>query len=251
MTFKKAALILLSLIFISNAYSQNTESSNPANKILDLKTIVLKSDSFEENPSISTNTASSKKSPALALLFSLIIPGSGHFYLDRMDVGKYFFGVDVAGWLGYATLSFYGDDVMNDAKTFSNQYAAVQDVDNKDDDYFSNVGNYANIYEYNNYQLTIGSYSTLYNVNQYYWNWDNADNQNIFETQRKNSERIYNSRIIFGSILIANRIVAGISAYLIASKDPKKVSSMNIEPELLYKRDLTFDGLKINLTKNF
>lgn len=251
MTFKISVILFLFLLQSTNIFSQNFDNSNKDNKILELKTKLLTSDSYSEDTKINTSVAQSKKSPALALLFSLIIPGSGHLYLDRMDVGKYFFGTDVAAWMGYATLNFYGNDVIDDAKTFSNQHAAVQDIDNKDDDYFANVGNYANIYEYNNYQLTIGGYSALYDVNQYYWDWDNTNNQNIFETQRKNSERIYNSRIIFGSILIANRIVAGISAYLIASKDPKKSSSLNIEPELLYKKDLSFDGVKINLTRNF
>lgn len=251
MTFKIASTLIYSLIFLTNSYSQNKIYSNKGNEILELKSKLLNSYAAQKSPEINTSTADSKKSPGLALLFSLILPGSGHFYLNRMDVGKYFFGTDVAGWLGFATVSVYSDDVMDDAKTFSNEHAAVQDVNNKDDDYFSNVGNYANIYEYNNYQLTIGAYTSLYNVDQYYWNWDNGNNQNIFESQRKSSERIYNSRIIFGSILIANRIVAGISAYLIAKNDPKKVSSLNIEPELLYKKDLSFDGVKVNLTKNF
>ena len=251
MTFKISVIVILSFTFLTNTYSQNTLNSKKGNEILDLKTRILNTQSVEQAPDLNTSASTSKKSPGLALLFSLIIPGSGHFYLNRMDVGKYFLGAEAVGWLGYATLDVYGNDVISDAKTFSNEHAQVQDVDNKNDDYFSNVGNYDNIYEYNNYQLTIGSYSTLYDVNTYYWSWDTENNREIFEAQRKSSERIYNSRIIFGSILIANRIVSGISAYLIASKDPKKVSSLNFEPELLYKKDLSFDGVKINLTKNF
>jgi len=251
MTFKISAIFILFLTIQTNTYSQSSTSSNKGNEVLELKTRLLNENTLEKDPEVKTSASTSKKSPALALLFSLILPGSGHYYLNRMDVGKYFFGTDIAGWLGYISLNVYGDDVITDAKTFSNEHAQVQDVDNKNDDYFGNVGNYDNIYEYNNYQLTIGSYSTLYDVNTYYWSWDTDNNRNIFEAQRKSSERIYNSRIIFGSLLIVNRVVSGISAYLIASKDPKKVSSLNIEPELLYKNDFTFDGLKLNLIKNF
>lgn len=32
-----------------------------------------------------------KKSTGIALVLSLLLPGAGHYYLDRMDVGKYFF----------------------------------------------------------------------------------------------------------------------------------------------------------------
>jgi hypothetical protein len=252
MICKTISVVFMTLIFVNYGLSQESSKIIKGFEIQDLKSNVTGTISFEDNnKKINTSLASSKKSPFLALLFSLVIPGSGHLYLNRMDVGKYYFGVDVASWMGYGTLTVYGNDVFGDAKTFSNQHAAVTNINNKDDDYFANVGNYFNIYDYNNAQLAIGNYSGLYNVNEYFWNWDNVNNQNIFETQRKNSERIYNSRIIFGSILVANRIVAGISAYLIASKDPKKTSALNVQPELLYKNDFTFDGVKINLSRNF
>ena len=253
MTIKISAILILSFVFTHNTFSQSSKNFTQGNQILELKSRVLKSDSTVSNKKINTSVYSSKKSPLLATVLSLIIPGSGHLYLNRFDVGKYFFGIDVASWIGYVSLNAYGNDVIDDAKTFSHEHAGVSqsNVNSDNDDYFSNVGNYYNIFDYNNAQLQTGNYSGLYNTSEFYWNWDNTNNQNIFETQRKNSERIYNSRIIFGSILIANRIVAGISAYLLATKDPKKTTSLNIEPQLLYKNDLTFDGVKINLSKNF
>lgn len=250
MKLKSLVLIFLSLALIPNVYAQKKESFNNGNKILELKSKFTSTNSTSSDPEINTSITESKKSPGLALLLSLILPGSGHYYLNRMDVGKYFLGADAACWLGFATLNIYGNSVNDDAISFSTQHAQVNTT-NKDDNYYVNVGNYNNVYEYNNAQLTFGAYYNLYDVDQYYWNWDNVNNRNIYDSQRKSSERILNNRIIFGSLLIANRIVAGISAYLIAKNDPKKTVSLNIEPEILYKKDLSFDGLKINLTRNF
>lgn len=250
MKLKSLVLIFLFFAIITNVYAQNKESFNNGNKILELKSKLTSTNTTSSDPEINTSIAESKKSPGLALLLSLILPGSGHYYLNRMDVGKYFLGADAACWLGFATLNIYGNSVNDDAISFSTQHAQVNTT-NKDDNYYVNVGNYNNVYEYNNAQLTFGAYYNLYDVDQYYWNWDNVNNRNIYDSQRKSSERILNNRIIFGSLLIANRIVAGISAYLIAKKDPKKTVSLNIEPEILYKKDLSFDGLKINLTRNF
>lgn len=199
---------------------------------------------------INTVSVKSKKSPALALLFSLILPGAGHLYLNRMDVGKYFLGADAASWLGLVSLNIYGNSVRDNSRTFSLEHADVNNIDNKNDDYFANVGNFNDIYEYNNDKLTRGEYEKLYDVNKFFWNWDNIDNRNLYETQRKNSERIYNSRVIFGSILVANRIISGISAFLIANK-ANKSSSLNFQPQLLHKHDYTFDGVRINFSKNF
>lgn len=248
--FLIAGTIIFFLFQYTESHSQ--ERDKIKNKsIQNLKEDFLKANIPQNKLTLNTLQATSQKSPAMALLLSVILPGAGHYYIDRMDVGKYFFGVDVASWIGWATLNIYGNNVNDDAVTYSVQHAKVTNPDNKDDDYFTNVGNFNNIYEYNDDQLQRGMYNSLYNVNEYYWNWDNVNNRNIFESQRKSSERILNTRIVFGSLLIANRVICGISAYLLTNKPKSKSSSLNIEPELLYKNDYSFDGVKINLSKYF
>jgi len=251
MRFLIAALVSFSLLISSNIYSQNTGHILKSENISALKEKILNSDSKSDNLNINSVTAKSKKSPGLALLFSFILPGAGHYYINRMDVGKYFLGVDAASWIGLASLNIYGNDVRDESRTFSRQHAGINNIDNKSDDYFTDIGSFDNIYEYNNDKLTRGQYELLYDVNNFYWNWDDIQNKNIYETQRKSSERIYNTRIVFGSLLIANRIISGISALLLANKQNKKISSLNVQPEFLYKRDYSFDGIRINLSKNF
>jgi len=251
MRFLIAALISFSFFITSNIYSQSPYTSPKSENLTDLKERVLNSEIKSENISLEAYTAKSKKSPALALLFSFILPGAGHFYINRMDVGKYFLGADAASWIGLASLNIYGDDLRDEARTFSKQHAGINNLDNKSDDYFTDIGSFDNIYEYNNDKLTRGQYELLYDVNNNYWNWDDTQNKNIYEAQRKSSERVYNTRIVFGSILITNRIISGISALLLANKENKKNSSLNFQPELLYKKDYSFDGIRINLTKNF
>jgi hypothetical protein len=257
MKYLKPVSLSFFLLLFTNSYSQSANENLKIEKkdnLQNLREEVLNTNSSQKKLSINTSVnsiAQSKKSPALALLFSVIIPGAGHYYINRMDVGKYFFGADVAFWLGWATLDVYGNAVNDDAVTYSVQHAKVSDPDGKNDDYFANVGNYNNIYEYNNQLLLQGQFGSLYDVNTYFWDWDNVNNRDIFESQRKSSERILNSRIVFGSLLIANRVVAGISAYLLTNKENKKSTSLNIEPEFLYKDDYSFDGVKINLSKNF
>ncbi|MDQ3020927.1 MAG: hypothetical protein M3R36_10200 [Bacteroidota bacterium] len=250
MKFLIAAVINISLLLSVECYSQDG-SMVKKNDIRNLKDEILKSPVSIKQLSINSSTAPSQKSPAFALLLSVILPGAGHYYIGRMDVGKYFFGFDVASWIGLGAYEIYGNDLINDAKTFSVEHAKVTNTGDKDDNYFANVGNFNNIYEYNIDQLLFGEYGSLYDVNQYYWDWDNTSNRDVFESQRKASERAYNNRIIFGSMLIANRIVSGISAYLLTNKVNKKTSSINVEPELLYKENYSFDGVKINLSKNF
>lgn len=243
-----AAMICSVILIVSNAQSQ-TLTQNNSGKISDLKEKILSSETQSDKVSINTFEAKSKKSPALALLLSFVLPGAGHFYINRMDVGKYFLGVDAASWIGLAALNIYGDDLRDEARTFSKQHAGISNTD-KSDVFFTDIGSFDNIYEYNNEKLTRGQYNLVYDVNNFYWNWDDTQNKSIYEAQRKSSERIFNTRIVFGSILITNRIISGISAMLLANKGNKNVS-LNVQPELLYKKDYSFDGIRLNLSKNF
>lgn len=238
--------VLVSFILISHAYPQINNS-----KVQDLKSEILKQNTTGAPEIKNYSKSVSGKSPALAALFSIILPGAGHYYLNRMDVGKYFLGADAASWIGLASLEVYGNGVRDDSRKFSVEHAQVTDIENKPDTYFGNIGSYSNVYEYNNAMLTSGNYTSLYDANKYYWNWDNFDNQQIFEAQRKSSERIFDSKVIFGSLLVANRIVSAISAYLIAKGGDSKKTSFNFEPELLYRNNYSVDGVKINLSKNF
>ncbi len=252
---KIVIVISLALIFYFNStvFSQNTEKESFSKNELTEKILNMKTDKVNSLSGINDKSAVTKssKSPGLALLFSLILPGAGHFYIDRMDVGKYYLGVDAASWLGLASLNIYGNDVRKQSRVFSVEHAKTANSGGKDDDYYANIGSYDNIYEYNNDKLTRGEYSLLYNVDQFYWDWDNLQNQKIYESQRKSSERIFNTRIVFGSLLVANRIISGISAYLLSKNYNKKSGSLNIQPELLYKNDNSFDGVRINMSKDF
>lgn len=251
-----ALIIVFSIFSKSKVFSQELKTNTY--NISDLKQKALNSDndskslSKADNKDLNINlSSSSQKSPGLALLFSLIIPGAGQYYINRFDVGKYYLGVDIGAWIGYAALNIYGDNVSDQSKTYSVQHAEVGSIDDKDEDFFTNIGAFRNVYDYNNYQLSVGNYGGLYNVNTDYWNWDLVDNQYVYETQRRDSERIYNNRIIFGSILLVNRIVSGISAYVMTKDQNKKTSALNVMPQLLYNKDYGFDGVKINLSKNF
>jgi len=250
MNFKSAAVIMLSIAFAANSYSQSGSVSNEKFNLQSLSSKIISGNPNSIKVEINHPEVSTGKSPGLALLFSLILPGAGHYYLNRMDVGKYFLGADAASWLGLVSLNVYGNSVRNDSRTYSKQHAGISNIDDKNDDYFANIGNFTNIYEYNNDKLSRGEYALVYDVNQNYWNWDDIKNRDTFEGQRKRSERIYNTRIVFGSMLVVNRIVSGISAFFMAKNSGTKKTSLNIQPEVLYN-GYSVDGVRINLSKNF
>lgn len=254
MTLKTAIATMLVIALESGFLcAQNSQviNSDKDFKLSELRNTAETISDANKVRNIEANVETKKsKSPGLALLYSILLPGTGHWYLDRMDVGKYFVGVEAASWTGFIAVSIHGDNVAKDARSYSVEHAQVTNPDGKDDDFYSNVGNFNSVYDYNNDKLTRGEYNLLYDVNTNFWNWDSESNRDIFDVQRRDSERIYNNRIIFGSFLIANRVVSGISAYLIA-KNMNSKKSYSITPEVYSNKDNSFDGFGINFVTNF
>lgn len=248
---KLFSMLIVTALSCNYSFSQDYNSNSNNFSTLDLKEKMLSSVKIENKPVIDSKITASKKSPGVALLLSLVLPGAGHYYLDRMDVGKYFLGADAVGWIGLVTMNVYGNSVQDDARSYSAIHADITNPGGQDDDFYTNIGSYNSVYEYNNAKLSTGEYNSLYSTTANYWDWDNMDNRNFYNSQRKQSERIYNNRIVFSSLLIVNRIVAGISAYLIGNNTGKKSESVSLSPELLYKKDLTLDGFLLNINKNF
>ena len=245
---KTVTSIILIFLCFNIALAQKNVINNP-----DLKkelSVRLLYDTIKNN-NVDINTTKTNKSPAVSLLLSLLLPGAGHWYADRLDVGQYFFVSEAACWLGVLGFNLYGNSLRDDSRTFAAVHAGLN-KSGKDDNYFSNVGNYNTIYDYNNDKLSKGQYDQLYDVNTSFWSWDNSSDMSSFESQRKKSERVYNDRIIFATGLIVNRIVSGISAFLITNKGNKKESgSIRINSELLRNNRNGYDGLKLNFVKTF
>lgn len=235
--------ILISvLIFI---FSVNLSAQDNPDKIMNLKSELLESDVPVDNH-IDLKISNSNKSNVLSVLLSLLLPGAGHFYADRMDVGKYFLTAEGALWLGLAGMNLYGDALRNDARSYAVVHSGLN-KDGKSDDFFADVGNYNNIYEYNNYKLSIGEYDKIYDVNSHFWNWDSQSNRFHYDEQRTKSERMYDNTKIFTTGLIINRLTSAISAFLITQTDGK----VNVNSELTGNPDGNIDGFKLNFVKTF
>lgn len=237
MYFKRIIIIIITGFFIINPVNAQYKITKEKPKI-----------NFQLNSPTKLN-ADEKKNAGVSMLLSLVIPGAGHLYSGRMDVGKYFVAAEIVSWLGVFGLNLYGNSIRDDSRSYALVHSGLT-TEGKDDDYFSNVGNYNNIYDYNNAKLQRGEYDKLYDVNSFFWNWDEQSNKDIFETQRKRSERIYNSRIIFASGLILNRITSAISALILTNKYNKGLN-LSFRTEFISNANSPYDGIKLNLIKGF
>jgi hypothetical protein len=185
-----------------------------------------------------------KKSPAMAAIYSLIVPGLGEHYAEGWGAtGKYFSALDI-----------YGSSLQDDARSFAAAHAAVNPA-GKDDDYFVDIGNFVNTQEFNDKRLRDREPERLYNVNAgYAWQWDSDANRTLYKEKRISSENVLNNRKFIVTAVIVNHVASAINAARLAISYNKNVNDQIGGLEL--KADLMGSawnphGVMLTLQKNF
>jgi hypothetical protein len=154
----------------------------------------------------------SKKSAATAVLYSLLLPGMGEYYADGFDVGRYSLIAEGGLWLTWFSFRQYGTWLRDDARNFASVHAGAVNA-GKNDRYFVDLGNFNDIYEYNDKQLQDRELENLYDANSsYYWRWDSDQNRQEYRAMRVSSERVLNNAQFVIAGIVVNHIVSAVNA---------------------------------------
>jgi len=243
----KTLIVMIVFLFTGNMYAQRNTDNYSNFRMKEITEKLLNDTLREESRTVETVN---KKSPGISVLLSVLLPGAGHYYAGRSDIGAYFFGAEATMWLGLLGVNYYGNVLRDDSRSFAAVHSGL-DKNGKDDTYFSNVGNYTNIYSYNNEKLQRGEYDLLYDVTTHYWNWDNKGSQEEFDIQRKRSERTYNFKNVFVTGMIINRIISGISALILTNRANNNAGSIKLSSEITSTPQNRIDGIRLNFVKSF
>ncbi len=199
----------------------------------------------------------SKKSPGLAFIYGLLIPGMGHVYSNRFSSGKYFMITEAVTWLTYAAFTIYGNWLLDDAYDYASVHAGARVTDKaKDDKFFINIANYRNVEEYNDEMLRFGNYDQVYypgDGKDFYWN---SDSERLKYRQDKiSADRTLTDRLFVVGAILINHVISGISAVFAANSyndELKQKGSGGFSLSAGVLRSFNkVDGIRINLTKNF
>ena len=209
------------------------------------------------SPEKETAVKRSAKSPGLAFIYGLLIPGMGHVYANRFSTGMYFMITEAATWLTYAAFTVYGNWLLDDAYDYASLHAGVEvNGKAKDDKFFIVVANYSNVGEYNNEKLRFGEYDKLYYPELgygFYWNSDTERRK--YREDKIAGDRTLNDRLfVIGAVLI-NHVISGISAVFAANSYNKELKEKKSGGFTLnagvQKHFNKVDGIKLKLVKWF
>jgi hypothetical protein len=153
-----------------------------------------------------------KKSGFTAVLYSLLLPGMGELYVDGFDQGQYSFIAEGGLWLTYLSFQQYGSWLQTDARNFAATHAGAS-TNGKQDQFFVDLGNFSDTYDYNDKKLRDRSLEKVYDVNAgYYWRWDSDQNRKEYREIRVSSERVLNNSQFVIATIVVNRLISAINA---------------------------------------
>jgi len=165
-----------------------------------------------------------KKSPGLAILYSLLLPGMGELYADSYSSGQYFTIAEGMLWVTYFGINSYGSWLKDRYTSFAQSNGGVN-TGGKDADYFATISEYRNIDEYNDEKALERDFGSMFNRERFYWNWETDQQRKDYRSMWVSSEQAFNNlRFVVGA-LIVNRIVSAINAVRMVSAYNKRQST--------------------------
>lgn len=176
-----------------------------------------------------------KKNTMLAILYSFILPGLGEYYAGDYSTGKYFTIAEVAIWGSYLGMQSYARYTEANYKNYAAANAGLTN-DKKSSDFWSNIGKYNSVYDYNNEKLIMGQFNNVYDIDKFYWSWQNNDNRLRYRTSWKSAETIKNNSKIVLATLVLNRFVSAVNAARLVARYNK-----GLEKDNSYNIDISYD----------
>lgn len=203
---------------------------------------------------IDLNGASSgKKNAAIASLYSLLLPGMGELYVGEYGMGKYFTVAEGALWLTLGSFHLYANALQDDARRFAVQHASTS-FDGKDDQFFIDISNFDNVYDFNEQALRDRDPQKLYDPNSsHYWQWDNDINRESFRQQRVSSDNWSNNTRFVVAAIAVNHVVSAINAARLAISHNKNLADaepIDVRAKLLGTLSNP-DGIMLTFSKTF
>lgn len=209
--------------------SDNLNRNDFFNHSIDIKS--------QNAPLFSDYRTSQKKSVPLAVALSLVLPGMGELYSGDYSRGKYLTSAEGFLWLTFTAAQLYGTWLKNDARLFASTNAGVK-LAGQDDKYFVDIGNYSDVYWYNERKLQDRQNDKLYDPSSnYFWQWNSEESRQKYRNIRIKSDEVLNSRQFIVGAILANHIVSAINAGMLANKINKEAgitSSFQIDSRLRF-----------------
>lgn len=193
------------------------------------------------------------KSARLAMLASAAFPGVGQQYLGKSKSALVFFGMEVLSIFGAVFLEKYSRQLEDDAHGYAALHAGV-DARGKDERFWTAVGKFADMNEYNLNVLLNRENDHLYTSESMSWKWENGELSDEQYRKRYNnfrdaSRKIHTAASICIGAMIINRVISIVD--IRASTRYKARQPENFSLKLTPGFSSDFSTVGINISTGF
>ena len=162
---------------------------------------------------------------------SFLVPGWGQSDLGFKNRSKIYNYVEVGILISFFSSSKLSNEIKRNYITYASEHAGII-ANDKDREFWVDIGNYNSINDYNNEHLRNREFGDLYpQSNKWSWNWDSEKNRTYFESNRIQADKLKLFSSFTLGALFVNHFISSIDAlYLKRLLSQKK---MSIKPYIL------------------
>ena len=192
-----------------------------------------------------------EKSPRLAMMANLLVPGLGHKYLGKEGRAMVYFASEALCIFGLIYSETYSKKMFKNSKSYAWKYAATNSTRRADDEYWKIIGNkyYKNYKEYNYEMELIGETDKKYVEPDETWYWEDDYYQTRYRDIRKTATTFHVVSSFFLGAMILNRAISFIDVRIASKYTTLQSVKAEIRLEPLYS--LNKKEVGISLTGNF
>ncbi len=172
--------------------------------------------------------------PAKAAVYSIVLPGLGHRYANegRWNRRAALYTItDAVLIAGLISSEWQRRHLEESYQTWATSYAGIAPA-GKDRRFYVTIGNYLSSDEYQETQLRQRRVDLVAYVSdpEFQWRWSRIEDLQRYRDLRKNSESWSQRRGSFIAALVANRLVAALSALITTRRKRDRMLQVAIVP---------------------
>lgn len=203
------------------------------------------------NQEITEEPANPPKDRRKAFFRSLLIPGAGEQYLGKHTLAKTFFFTEISLWISYIAFREYGNWQRDDAFAFAATHSGAN-IDGKPSQFFIDIGNYQDIYQYNDAKQRMYQFEKVYSEEDYYWSWDQEANRRKFDKIRISGDQARNRSVFVLGGIFANHLLSAIHSVWQTHRYNKNLEqATGAEIGFKIRNDVENLGFSLTLSKRF
>jgi hypothetical protein len=167
------------------------------------------------------------KSLSRAMLYSLVLPGTGEFYMGYKTRGKVHLGAEAAVWAGFAFFRYQGSLREDSYMELAGVNAGVQGE--RDDDYYQAIAYYISNESYNvdilrearfYYPESRELQLEYWEANGYFeddaWEWKTYEAMEEYRDMRTESRKSFRRSTLMVGFAVLNRMTSVVGLYVAA-----------------------------------